>query len=57
MVVTDAVRVSTGPADSQSCPQGPAQVFTVADHLGVTVSGGPVVFSSPVELGGEEFAG
>ena len=43
MVVTDGFGVSTGPADSQFSQQGKAQVFTVAEHLGVTVSGGPVV--------------
>ena len=51
MVVTDAVQVSTGPADSS----GPTQVLHVAEHLGPTMSGVPVMFCGPADLGGEEF--
>ena len=51
MVVTDTVQASPGPADSS----GSLQVLLVAEHLGSTVSGDPVMFSGIADLGGETF--
>ena len=49
--MTDTVQASPGPADSS----GPTQVLHVAEHLGSTVSGDPVMFSGLADLGGETF--
>ena len=51
VVVTDTVQASPGPADSS----GSLQVLLVAEHLGSTVSGDPVMFSGLADLGGENF--
>ena len=51
VVVTDTVQASPGPADSS----GSLQVLLVAEHLGSTVSGDPVMFSGLADLGGETF--
>ena len=51
MVVTALAQASTSSADSS----GSRSVLLVAEHLGSTVSGDPVMFSGIYDLGGETF--
>ena len=51
MVVTALAQASTSSADSS----GSRSVLLVAEHLGSTVSGDPVMFSGIADLGGDTF--